>query len=85
MPVDGRFRADVFVVRDARFENVQAHDVARGVVERQRKEIEIDDGVEALGEIVEEFGKVALLGDGFADFEKSFELAARVFMGLGAG
>ena len=31
--VDGRFGADVFVVGDARFENVQAHDVAHGVVE----------------------------------------------------
>ncbi len=85
MAVDGRFGADVFVVRDARFENVEAHDVASGIVESEREEIEIDDGVEALGEIVEECGEVALLGDGFADFEEGFELAAGVFVGLGGG
>ena len=81
MTVDGRFGADVLVVRDARFENVEAHDVARGVVKRQGEEIEIDDGVETLGEIVKEFGEVTLLRDGFADFEKGFELAAGVLVG----
>ena len=74
--VDGGFGADMFVVGDARFENVETHDVADGIVEREGEEIEIDDGVEALGEIVEECGEVTLLRDGFADFEKGFELAA---------
>jgi hypothetical protein len=50
-------------------------------MERQGEEIEIDDGVEALGEIVEEFREIALLLDGFADFEKGFELAAGVLVG----
>jgi hypothetical protein len=50
-------------------------------MERQGEEIEIDDGVEALGEIVEEFREIALLRDGFADFEKGFELAAGVLVG----
>jgi hypothetical protein len=55
-------------------------------VERQREEIEIDDGVETLGKIVEEDGEVALLGDGFADFEEGFELAAGVLVGeVGGG
>ena len=81
MAVDGRFGADMFVVRDARFENMEAHDVAHGIVEREREEIEIDDGVEALGEIVEKFVEIALLGDGFADFEQGFELAAGVLVG----
>ena len=75
----------MFVVGDARFENVEAHDVAGGIVESEREEIEIDDGVEALGEIVEKCGEVALLGDGFADFEEGFELAAGVLVGLGGG
>ena len=79
--VDGRLGTDRLVVGDARFENVEAHHVARGIVERQREEIEIDDGVETLGKIVEEFGEVALLRDGFADFEKGFELAAGVLVG----
>lgn len=83
--VHGSFGADVFVVGDARLENVKAHDVADGIVKSERQEIEIDDGVEALGEIVEEDGEVALLGDGFADFEEGFELAAGVFVGLGDG
>ena len=51
----------------------------------EREEIEIDDGVEAFGEIVEECGEVALLGDGFADFEEGFELAAGVLVGFGGG
>ncbi len=83
--IDRSFGADVFVVGDARFENVEAHDVAHGIVEREREEIEIDNGVEALGEIVEEFVEVALLRDGFADFEKGFELAAGVLVGFSSG
>jgi hypothetical protein len=62
---------------------VEAHDVADGIVECESEEIEIDDGVEAFGEIVEECGEVALLGDGFADFEEGFELAAGVLVGFG--
>jgi len=33
----------------------------------------------AFGEVVEKRGKVALLGDGFADFQQSFELTPGVF------
>jgi hypothetical protein len=64
---------------------VEAHDVAHGIVEREREEIEIDDGVKALGKIVEEFGEVAFLGDSFADFEKSFELTAGMLVRFDAG
>ena len=83
MAVNRSFGADVFVVGDARFENVEAHHVAHRIVEREREEIEIDHGMQALGEIVEEFVEVALLGDGFADFEQGFELAARVLVRFG--
>jgi hypothetical protein len=54
-------------------------------VEREREEIEIDNGVEALGEIVEEFVEIALLRNGFADFEKGFELAAGVLVRFRSG
>ena len=79
MAVDGSFRAGGFIVRDAGLEDVQAHDVADGIVQGERKEIEIDDRVQASGEVVEKRGKVALLGDGLADFQHGFELLARVF------
>ena len=64
----------------ARFENVEAHDVAHGVVEREREEIEIDNGVETLGKVVEERGQIALLSDGLANFEQGFELTAGVLV-----
>jgi len=67
----------------ARFENVQAHGVARGVVKNQGEEIEGQDGVETLGELVEEGFEVALLGDGLADVEEGLELAAIVLDGGG--
>ena len=61
------------------FEDVQTHGVGGGVVEHEGEEIELQNGVKALGEFVEEAGELALLGDGFADFEKRFELPAGVF------
>ena len=39
--------------------------------------------MEALGKIVEQGFEVALLGDGFGDFEKGFHLASRVIGGRG--
>ena len=58
----------------AGFQDVQAHGVLRGVVKNQAEKIELQDGVEALGEFVEEGFEVVLLGNGFADFQQSFEL-----------
>jgi hypothetical protein len=56
-----RFRADMFIVWNARLENMQPHDVAGRIVERQRKKVEIDDGVEALRKVMKKFGQIALL------------------------
>ena len=50
-----------------------------GIVQGEREEIEIDDRVQASGKVVEKRGKIALLGDGLADFQQGFELTARVF------
>src|SRR5580704_3174216 len=79
VPIDRSFGTDAFLVWDARLQEVKAHDIARRVVEREGEEIEIDDRVQAAGEIMEQGAEVALLGDGFADFQQGFELLARVF------
>jgi len=54
---------------------VQAHGAAGGIMENQAEKIELQNGVEAVGEFVEKELEVALLGDCFADFEQGFELA----------
>ena len=85
MAFDGRFHAGDFFRGDARFENVKAHHVADGIVEDESEEVEFDDGVQAAGEVVEKRGKIALLGDGFADFEQGFELTPGMLEGRGEG
>ena len=77
--LDGSLGAGMFFARDASFENMETHDVAGGVVKDKGEEIEIDDGMETLGKVVEKRGKIALLGDGLADFEQGFELTPGVF------
>ena len=44
-----------------RFENVQAHGAAGGIVKNQAEKIELQDGVEAIGKLVEEQLEIALL------------------------
>jgi len=58
---------------------VETHDVARGVVENESEKVEVHDGVETLGEVVEKRGEVALLGDGLANLEQGFKLTPGVF------
>ena len=77
--LDGRLRAGDFFAGDARFENVKAHYVLGGVVKDEGEEIEVDDGMEAAGKVVEKRGKIALLGDSLADFEQGFELTPGMF------
>ena len=48
-------------------------------MKNQSEEIEVDNGVESAGKVVEKRREIALLGDGFADFEQSFELTPGVF------
>ena len=76
---NGSFRASGLFTGDARFENVEAHDVARGIVQDEGEEVELDDGVQALGEVVEQRWEIALLGDGLADFQQGFKLTPGVF------
>src|SRR5713101_1759920 len=77
--LDGRLGAGRLSTRDARFKNVETHDVARGVVENESEKVEVHDGVETLGEVVEKRGEVALLGDGLANLEQGFKLTPGVF------
>jgi hypothetical protein len=58
---------------------MEAHDVAGGIMEDECEEVELNDRVQTAGEIVEERRKIALLGDGLADFKQGFELAPGVF------
>ncbi len=76
---DGRLAAGGLFAGNARFKNVEAHDVARNVVKNEGEEIEVDNGVEAPGKVVEQRGQIALLGDGLADLEQGFELSPGVF------
>jgi hypothetical protein len=63
---------------------VQAHRVGGGVVEHEGQKIELQNGVETLGEFVKEGLEIALLGDGFADLEKRFELPVGVLEARGS-
>jgi hypothetical protein len=76
---DGRFGAGDFFTGDSSFENVEAHDIFGGVVKDEREEVEVDNGMEAAGKVVEKRGEIALLGDSLADFEQGFELTPGVF------
>ena len=64
---------------DSRGENVEAHDVASGIVEDEGQEIEVDDRAQAVRKIVKQRGEITLLGDGLAHFEQGFELTPGVF------
>ena len=55
-------------------QNVQAHSVANRIVENEREKIEGENGVKALRQLLKEGGQVALLRDGLADLQESFEL-----------
>ena len=77
--LDGRLTASGLFARDAGFKNVKTHDVARSIVENEGEEVEVNDGVQARGEVVEKRGEIALLGDGLADFEQGFKLTPGVF------
>lgn len=83
--LDGRFGAGDFFAGDARFQNVEAHDIFDGVVKDEREEIEVDDGMETAGKVVEKRGEIALLGDGLADFKQGFELTPGMFERRGEG
>src|SRR6266581_8096552 len=70
---DRRLRSLDLLRGYARFENVQAHHVLHAVVQDQSEEVKIDYRVKARGKVVEQRGKIALLRDGLAHFEQSFE------------
>ena len=65
-----KFRAQPGLARHRGFQNVQAHHVARGIVQDQVQIIEIHDAVQALGEVVKQFAQVAVLRNGFGNFEQ---------------
>jgi hypothetical protein len=67
---DWRFAAALDIRRLLRFQNVQAHYLALSVVEQEVQEIETRDTVEASAEVMKELAEVAMMGDGFRDFEK---------------
>jgi hypothetical protein len=77
--LDGRLAADGLVAGDSRFQNVEAHDVTGRLVKDEREEVEVDDRMEAAGEVVEQRREIALLGDSLADFEQGFELTPGMF------
>jgi hypothetical protein len=58
---------------------METHNVPRRIVKDETEEVEFDNQVEARGKVVEKRGKIALLGDGLADFQQGFELTPGVF------
>jgi hypothetical protein len=72
--VDGKFAVRLWLNRIVRLEDVKAHGVVGRFVKDQGEKVEGKDAVETLGKIVEEGFQVALLGDGFGDFEEGFDL-----------
>lgn len=79
--VDGKFAVRLWLNRIVRLEDVKAHGVVGRFVKDQGEKVEGKDAVETLGKIVEEGFQVALLGDGFGDFEQGLDLAGRVVDG----
>src|SRR5580692_7155696 len=73
-----RFAAGLDGRGQASFENVQTHDVAIGVVQHQREEIEVNDAMKPLCQVVKKRGKIAMLRDRFRHFEQGFELTPGV-------
>src|SRR5271163_2901379 len=69
--LDGRWQA--------RFQNVQPHHIAIGIVKHERQEIEVHDTVKPLRKVVKKSREVAMLRDRFRHFEQSFELAPGMF------
>src|SRR5258708_12358499 len=67
---DGRLTASGLFARDAGFKNVKTHDVARSIVENEGEEVEVNDGVQARGEVVENPWKITLLGNAPPDFQQ---------------
>jgi len=64
---------------------MKPHHVPDGIVENESKKVELDNGMKAPGKVVEKRGKIALLGDCFADFEQGFELTPGMLEGRSEG
>ena len=52
------------------FEDMQAHDVAHGIVQDQVQVFEFHDAMQAFGEFVEQFAEIAVLRDRFGYFQQ---------------
>jgi hypothetical protein len=79
MAIDRSFATCLGGGRQTSLEDVEAHDVANGVVKDEGEKVKIDDGVKTFGEVVKKSGEVAMLGDGFRHFEQGFELTPGLF------
>ena len=55
--------------------------MALGVVQDQIQVIEMGHAVQAGGEVMEEFGQIAVVGDGFGDFEQGLLARSGRFVG----
>src|SRR6266436_3752173 len=63
--VDEMFPAERLAGLHARFQNVQTHHISYVIVQRERKEIGVDDGVQANGELMEQRLNIAMPRDDF--------------------
>ena len=59
------------------FQNMQAHDVARRVMQSQIEVIEFHDAVQARRQFMKQFSQVAMLRNGFRHFQKRLVLRLR--------
>lgn len=79
MAIDRSFAARLGGGRQTSFQDVEAHDVANGVVKDEGEKVKIDDAMKTFSKVVKKSVEVAMLGDGFRDFEQSFELTPGLF------
>jgi hypothetical protein len=79
MAINWSFTARLGGSRQTSFQDVEAHDVANGIVKDEGEKVKIDDAVKTLGKVVKKSVEVAMLGDGFRHLEQGFELTPGLF------
>ncbi len=67
---DLEFRSEAGIAGHLGLEDVQAHDVVRGIVENQIQVLEVHDAVQPLGKFMEQLAEIAVLGNRFGHFQQ---------------
>ncbi len=71
----GNSRSEAGIAGHLRLEDVQSHDVARGIVQDQIQVLEVHDAVQPLRQFVEQLAEIAVLGNRFGHFQQGLDAA----------